>query len=280
MANSDYLIAGNDEHGLEPQPTIGKRTPVMPYVGRSFYENEFNKEAKRYFLEACARQGFRTVDVKPGNQDLSLTARAQIVNSSKATLVLTFAYNAAASDSVFSSPSGYEIFYSTINAYPTKSKNLATKISNRLKEGTTQRDRGVKTANYYMLRAVNCPSALLEAGFMTNLKEAKLMMDPDFQKEVGEECCHGVCDYLGVSYKKATTMSYPTIRRGSKGNIVKYLQYKLLSKLYNPGDIDGIFGKGVDAAVREFQKDNSLLVDGIVGPATWRKLRIIGGGKS
>ena len=23
MANSDYLIAGNDEHGLEPLPTVG-----------------------------------------------------------------------------------------------------------------------------------------------------------------------------------------------------------------------------------------------------------------
>ena len=41
MANSDYLIAGNDEHGLEPMPTIGKRTPYISLVGRSFYENEF-----------------------------------------------------------------------------------------------------------------------------------------------------------------------------------------------------------------------------------------------
>ena len=37
MANSDYLIAGNDEHGLEPMPTIGKRTPYINQVGRSFY---------------------------------------------------------------------------------------------------------------------------------------------------------------------------------------------------------------------------------------------------
>ena len=90
MANSDYLIAGNDEHGLEPLPTIGKRTPYISQVGRSFYENEFNKEAKRYFLEACARQGFRTLDVKPGNQDLSLTARAQVVNASRKALSTLF----------------------------------------------------------------------------------------------------------------------------------------------------------------------------------------------
>ena len=276
MANSDYLIAGNDEHGLEPLPTIGKRTPFISKVGRSFYENEFNKEAKRYFLEACARQGFRTVDVKPGNQDLSLTARAQIVNSNNATLVVTFAYNAAANDEVFGNANGVETFYSSINPFPNDSRNLATRIQNRLVEGIKQTNRGVKSANYYMLRSVNCPAALVEAGFMTNLREAKLMMDPDFQRQVGEETCHGVCDYLGVSYKKASSLTYPTLRRGSKGDKVKYLQYKLLSKLYNPGEIDGVFGSKVDNAVRRFQNDNGLVVDGIVGKNTWNKLKLIG----
>ena len=39
---SSFLIAANDEHGLNP-PTAGKRTPIMPYINRSFYENEFNR---------------------------------------------------------------------------------------------------------------------------------------------------------------------------------------------------------------------------------------------
>ena len=36
---SDFLIGANDEHGLNP-PTAGKRTPIISYIGRSFYENE------------------------------------------------------------------------------------------------------------------------------------------------------------------------------------------------------------------------------------------------
>ena len=152
---------------------------------------------------------------------------------------------------------------------------LANNIISFLDDGTNQKNRGVKTGNYYMLRAVNCPSVIVEAGFMTNLIEAKRMMDPDFQKEVGEECCKGVCKYLGVSYKVGGQRNYPLVKNGSKGDIVKYLQYKLFSRLYNPGTIDGIVGSKTIAAVKQFQKDNNLAIDGIVGPKTCAKLKPI-----
>jgi N-acetylmuramoyl-L-alanine amidase len=273
LANSDYLIAGNDEHGLSPLATPGKRTPYIDKVGRSFYENEFNKEAKRYFLEACSNQGFKTLDVKPSNYDVSLTTRAQIVNNNKPNLLVTFAYNAYGDGTSFNSASGFEVYYSTLNVEASKSKSLANDIIYYLKEGTVQTNRGVKTGNYYMLKAVNCPSVIIESGFMTNLIEAKRMMDPDYQREVGEEACKGVCKYLGVNYKASSSLTYPLLKSGSKGDKVKYLQYKLLSRLYNPGTIDGIYGNNTLKAVKEFQKDNGLSVDGIVGNKTWSKLK-------
>ena len=36
--------------------------------------------------------------------------------------------------------------------------------------------------------------------------------------------------------------------------------------------VDGIFGSKTTAAVRDFQSNNGLSVDGIVGPNTWRTL--------
>lgn len=112
---TQFLIAGNDEHGMAPQPTPGKRTPIMPYVNRSFYENEFNRAAKNYFLTACRRCRMRTLDVKPENTDVSITTRVNRVNSANATLVVTFAYNATGNGTTFTSANGFEVFYSTYN---------------------------------------------------------------------------------------------------------------------------------------------------------------------
>ena len=275
MENSDYLIAGNDEHGLSPLATPGKRTPYINKIGRSFYENEFNKEAKKYFLEACKRQGFTTLDVKPSNYDVALSTRVQIVNNKKPNLLVTFAYNGYGDGTNFNSVNGFEVIYSKLNPDANKSKILANNILYYLDNGTKQRNRGVITGNYYTLRATNCPSVIVEAGFMTNLVEAKRMMDPDFQKEVGEECCMGVCRYLGIKYKEGKDRKYSIIKKGSKGDLVYYLQYKLFSRLYNPGTIDGIFGNKTLDALKQFQKDNGLVVDGIVGPKTWAKIKPI-----
>ena len=67
------------------------------------------------------------------------------------------------------------------------------------------------------------------------------------------------------------TSEYPMIRKGHKNEWVRLLQNAL--NLYEFDlDSDGIFGILTDAAVRSFQKQNGLTVDGVVGPATWRKL--------
>lgn len=64
---------------------------------------------------------------------------------------------------------------------------------------------------------------------------------------------------------------YPTIRRGSKGEIVTQCQ-DLLSKDGYDLEVDGIFGPITEKRVKEFQKKHKLVVDGIVGPKTWTEL--------
>lgn len=64
-----------------------------------------------------------------------------------------------------------------------------------------------------------------------------------------------------------------TLRRGARGAEVRELQLLLQNWGYNPGPIDGIFGAKTEQAVLQFQRDQGLTPDGIVGPITWRALQ-------
>lgn len=74
----------------------------------------------------------------------------------------------------------------------------------------------------------------------------------------------------------SSTVSYPTIKQGSRGEVVTQLQM-LLARDGSSLAVDGIFGNGTASAVRAFQKRNGLSVDGIVGPKTWAKLLEVAG---
>ena len=98
------------------------------------------------------------------------------------------------------------------------------------------------------------------------------MTDPDFQRQCGDGACVGICNELEVNYlPNVSYTQLPTIRRGDKGKGVQYLQCYL--NLYGDElDVDGNFGAKTQTAVEQFQKQNNLLIDGIVGQNTWRTL--------
>lgn len=65
---------------------------------------------------------------------------------------------------------------------------------------------------------------------------------------------------------------HSVLRKGSTGDEVKELQQKLTTLGYSLGSIDGDFGNKTLAAVKKFQSDYSLEVDGVVGNQTWNAL--------
>lgn len=72
-----------------------------------------------------------------------------------------------------------------------------------------------------------------------------------------------------VSEKKPAESKRETLRRGDRGEDVVYLQTRLAAIGYGVGKVDGIFGIRTLEAVKAFQVDNDLAVDGIVGAKTW-----------
>lgn len=65
--------------------------------------------------------------------------------------------------------------------------------------------------------------------------------------------------------------------RGSRGPEVKELQSRLAGLGYVVGPIDGIFGPRTERAVRLFQSEHGLRVDGLAGTQTIRELKRLTG---
>lgn len=81
---------------------------------------------------------------------------------------------------------------------------------------------------------------------------------------------------LQALYRTSTTASKQTtlvLRVGSRGQAVKDLQTQLKNLQYYHSSIDGIYGRLTENAVRAFQRDNGLTVDGIAGPQTFAALK-------
>ena len=120
-------------------------------------------------------------------------------------------------------------------------------------------------ANVYKHKDFNstdCPG--INFPFNVLLQENKESSTPknDIIEELETEC------------KKQGFRSYPTCKKGAKGNITKIIQTLLIRKGYNLNKYgaDGSFGNETEQVIKKFQQDNGLVVDGIVGRNTWSKL--------
>ena len=186
------LIALDDGHS---PTTPGKRTPVIN--GKVIHENEFNRAVVGYLSIELKRCGFNTLMVAPGNSDVSLSDRVNLANTKNADAYISIHYDAFDGKFDGNDPEGLSVY-----VYPssTEGKKLGNAVLKHLKGGTSQQNRGVKESNFYVLHHTKMIAILSENGFMDNKREAMLMLDTNFQKEVAREHAKGICDYFNVKY--------------------------------------------------------------------------------
>ena len=72
--------------------------------------------------------------------------------------------------------------------------------------------------------------------------------------------------------ERQVASGYPIIRYMSRGVYVCVAQDALIFLGYDTGGLDGVFGRRTESSVKEYQRTRGLVVDGIIGPATWRRL--------
>ncbi|MBB6449707.1 peptidoglycan hydrolase-like protein with peptidoglycan-binding domain [Geomicrobium halophilum] len=128
------------------------------------------------------------------------------------------------------------------------------------------RSRFIETVQKQLIR--ENPSALPEHGIDGIYGEETDLAVQDFQNQEGLT----VDGIAGPETNNALREAI-LFGEGSEGEGVEILQEDLTWFYFEPdGGIDGIFGSGTEQAVRDFQSDNDLSVDGLAGPNTLRTM--------
>ncbi len=173
-----------------------------------------------------ADNGMRVVYTRTRNKTVSLARRTEIANASKSDLFVSVHVNANTNRRI----SGLEVYYLdsaasletlkvaargkrnkktrarllaqrvALNERVLESRTLARDVLRQMKRevrknGFVISSKGIKSAPFYVLSTSAMPAVLAEIGYCTNLKDAKLLKDPDFRQAVAEGIASGVLAY-------------------------------------------------------------------------------------
>lgn len=166
-------------------------------------------------------------------------------------------------------------------------RELASALVNAIANDFGHNSRGVQFKEgrvgwdwYGVLRASRAKSAMIiEHGFHTNVTDCNYFKNnhktlaKTTTKILDNHYNKGKVDKGGVIMSGNTT--YYSRKVNNKGPGVRKLQQDLMLLKYNVGSTgaDASFGPATEAAVRRFQKDLGLVVDGIAGAATLNKIK-------
>ena len=149
-----------------------------------------SKKLAAHLSPACRVVMTRTDDRRLGtNQKADLSARTTIANREQANLFVSIHCNSAAS----AGANGIETFALAPGG---QGEKLARSIQTELIRETGLTDRGVKFANYRVLRDTAMPAVLVELGFINNPAEEKLLRDPAWQEKAARAIAIGIMSHV------------------------------------------------------------------------------------
>ena len=111
---------------------------------------------------------------------ISLQDRAKLINDLKPDLVLSLHVNGNKNAEV----SGVEFYVSPKNAKYEDAKKIAEDLNNRFVTNHNLKSRGVKEANFLLLRDSEYPTITVELGFLSNENDRKYLTDENQQEKI------------------------------------------------------------------------------------------------
>ena len=183
-------------HGFS---TLGKRTPD------GMREYEFNRAVAAYargFLSDYAN--LEVLFTHSDMEDIPLEERTEKANRHGVDCFLSIHANAAG-DGSWHEAEGIETYIHTSN--PEDAHSLASKIQEKLITLTGRKNRGVKTANFHVLRKTMMTAVLAECGFMTHKEESKLLQSENYRKQCALAIVQAVVHHYALKVKTTVASS-------------------------------------------------------------------------
>lgn len=123
----------------------------------------------------------------------SLAYRYNGANSWNADIFVSIHCNAANTKAY-----GCETYYCTGS---TQGRALAECVQPHMTAETERYNRGVKSANFAVIRHTNMPAILVETAFIDNYDDNRFLANDDGKYKCAVAIYKGICDYLGIEYK-------------------------------------------------------------------------------
>lgn len=174
--------------------TAGKRSP-----DESLREFEFNSEVAVRVKRQLTSAGHVVLFTHQHDWDVPLRERVQLANRLKGEVLVSIHANAFGSN--FNAAAGIETY--TYTRPLTASRQLAGLIHSQLIQAAHRRDRGVKQADFMILRETAMPAVLVECGFMTNREELALLKSDNYRTTCAAAIAAGLLKFAGEEVSPA-----------------------------------------------------------------------------
>nr|ADF97539.1 PlyM14 [uncultured phage] len=191
------IIAIDAGHGLN---TPGKRTPDNEREWS--FNNKVTLAAIKYLNDY---EGVKIVrlDDPTGKSDVPLKARTDKANKAKADVLVSIHHNALTGK--WGTHGGTEVF-TYLGNWP-DAERLAKLVLDRILKAYGLKSRGLKKANFHMVRESAMPAILIEGGFMDSTVDIKKMRDDKVLDEAGKAIAEALAVYFGLKKKKPAAPS-------------------------------------------------------------------------
>jgi len=142
-----------------------------------------------FFTRANDNPGF------PQDQQQNLAKRVSIANMAKVDLFVSVHCNSAENQQA----NGIETYCYKLGY---NGEKLARAIQDEMIKAAGLYNRGVKTADFYVIKYTQMPAVLVEMAFISNPAEEKLLAVTDFQEKAATAIAKGICRYAGIEYQE------------------------------------------------------------------------------